>query len=160
MAEVGGGGLSTTQVQALINASMGGLAIPQPATAAPPPVQVDSAVGDVPRYARENHTHESRLQARRMQLTFDANGEAIYTFPKAYGAGVVPIVQVTAENTRGAAFRYDATIKQDATTATQATVILSKTPRTLTASVLGAVLNVFTNPADTVWVNIMSRAPS
>jgi len=95
-----------------------------------------------------------------MQIAFDANGEAIYTFPKAYPNGTVPIVQVTAENTRGAAFRYDATIKQDSTTATQATIILSKTPRTLTASVLGAVLNVFTNPADTVWINIMSRAPS
>jgi len=151
MGEVSNPGMTAAQVAAIM---------PQPASAAPPPVQVDSAKGDVSRYALENHTHESRLQARRMQLVFDANGEAIYTFPKAYATGVVPIVQVTAENTRGASYRYDATIKQDSTSASQTTVILSKTPRTLTASVLGAVLNVFTNPADTVWINIMSRAPS
>jgi len=134
--------------------------MPKPATAAPPAVQVDSSKGDAPRYALENHTHESRLQARRVQLAFDANGEAVFTFPKPYGTGVVPIVQATAENTRGAAYRYDATVKQDATTATQVTIVLAKTPRTLTVSLLGAVLNVFTNPADSVWVNIMSRAPS
>jgi hypothetical protein len=43
---------------------------------------------------------------------------------------------------------------------TTATIMLTKTPRTLTVSLLGAVLNAFTSPADTVWVNIMSRAPS
>lgn len=148
-------GLDMAIVQSMIAA-----AVPQPASTAPPPVQVDSATGTAAPYARGDHTHESRLQARRMQLVFDANGEAIYAFPKAYPASIVPIVQVTAENTRGASFRYDATVKQDATTNAACTVILSKTPRTMTVSLLGAALNVFTTPADTVWVNIMSRAPS
>ncbi|QPQ55594.1 hypothetical protein IC614_03050 [Allosphingosinicella flava] len=114
----------------------------------------------MPRYALENHTHESRLQARRMQLTFNASGEASYTFPKAYDAGVVPIVNATAENAAGASFRYDVTIKQGSTTNTSTTLILTKIPKTLTVSILGAVLNIFTNPAETAWVNIMSRAPS
>ncbi len=135
-------------------------AMPQPATSAPPAVQVDSAKGADSRYALADHTHESRLQARRVQLTFDANGEAIYTFPKPYDAGVVPIVQATAENVRGAAFRYDATVRQGSATNLATTIILTKTPRTLTVSLLGAVLNLFTNPAETAWVNIMSRAPS
>lgn len=155
MAEVSNTGISAAEVSAMVAGQM-----PQPATTAPPAVTIDSAKGDSPRYALENHTHESRLQARRVQLTFDANGEATYTFPKAYDAAIVPIIQVTAENTRGAAFRYDATVKQGSTTNTSAVIILTKTPRTLTVTLLGAVLNVFTNPADTVWVNIMSRAPS
>lgn len=134
--------------------------IPQPAAAAPPAVQQDSSKGDMPRYALENHTHESRLLARRIRLTFNSNGEAIYTFPKAYPDGVVPIVSATAENTRGAAFRYDATVLEGSATNITATIVLTKTPRTLTVSLLGAVLSLFTNPADTVWINIMSRAPS
>lgn len=148
------------QMAAQIDGKADASAIPKPATAAPPPVQVDSAMGDTPRYALENHTHESRLQARRVQLAFDANGEAVYTFPKAYPAGTVPIVAVTAENTRGAAFRYDATILEGSTSSKQTTIVLTRTPKTLTVSLLGAVLNVFTTPAATAWVNIMSRAPS
>ncbi len=160
MAEVFGGGLTQAQSAARVSAAAGAISMPQPATSAPPPVQANSQKGAAPRYALEDHTHESRLQARRMQLTFDANGEAVYTFPMAYASGIVPIVTVTAENVRGAAYRYDATILQASTTNTSATVVLTKTPRTLTVSILGAVLNVFTNPADTVWINIMSRAPS
>lgn len=155
MGEIDGGGLTASEVVAMIDQKM-----PQPATSAPPAVQIDSQVGTGNQYALGDHTHESRLQARRIQLTFDANGEAAYTFPKAYASGVLPIVQVTAENTRGASFRYDATLKVDATTNTGTIIVLTKTPRTLTVSLLGAVLNVFTNPADTAWVNIMSRAPS
>lgn len=151
MAEVSNPGITAAEVQALI---------PQPANAAPPPVQIDSVKGDVPRYALENHTHESRIQTRRLQLTFDANGEAVYTFPKPYPQGTVPIVQVTAENARGAAFRYDATILQGSASNTQVSVVLTKTPRSLTVSLLGAVLTLFSNPADTAWVNITSRAPS
>jgi len=151
MGEVSNPGMTLAQVAAIM---------PQPATTAPPAVQVDSAKGDVPRYALENHTHESRLQARRLQLAFDANGEAIYVFPKEYPVGVVPIVQVTVENTRAATYRYDATILEGSVTNKQATIVLTRTPRTLTVSLLGAVLNVFTNPAVPAWVNIMSRAPS
>ena len=95
-----------------------------------------------------------------MVLTFDANGEAVYAFPKAYPAGVVPIVTVTAFNTRGAAFRYDASLLVGSVNNTQATIVITKTPRTIVVSLLGAVTNLFTNPADTVSVCIMSRAPS
>ena len=131
-----------------------------PATSAPPAVALNSGKGSIPRFALEDHTHQSRLQARRVQMAFDANGEAVWTFPLPYDAGVVPILQATAENTRGAAFYYDASIIQGSATNTQVTLCIRKTPRTITVSVLGAVLNLFTNPADTVWINIMSRAPS
>ena len=134
--------------------------VPQPATAAPPAVQADSAKGDDTRYALANHTHESRLQARRVQLSFNASGEASYTFPRPYDASVVPIVEVTAENDPANAYRQDATIKQGSTTNTGCTIILTRIPKTLTVSILGAVLNIFTTQAQTAWVNIMSRAPS
>lgn len=135
-------------------------AIPQPAMAAPPAVQVDSAQGDDTRYARANHTHESRLQARRIQDTPDANGRYVYTFPKAYDAGVVPIVQVTAETPTGVTYRNDASILQASTTNTQTTIILMRVPQSQTVGVLGAVLTLFQLNTTPVWVNIMSRAPS
>lgn len=135
-------------------------AIPQPATAAPPAVQVDSAKGDAPRYALENHTHESRLQARRIQVTPDANGRFVYTFPKPYDAGVMPIVEVTAETPTGVTYRNDASILQSSVTNTQVTIIITRLPQSQTVSVLGAVLTLFQPVTTAVWVNIMSRAPS
>lgn len=158
MAEVNGGGLTQDQVTALIAAQM-----PQPASAAPPAVALNSTPGTAGTgagFARADHTHQSRLQARLLQLTFDANGESIYTFPLAYDTGIVPIVEVTAMNTRGAAYYYDASVIVGSTTNTQVTICIRKTPRTVTVTLLGAVTSLFTNAADTVWVNIMSRAPS
>lgn len=135
-------------------------AMPRPATSAPPAVQVDSTAGDDERYARANHTHESRLLARRVSLAFNASGEAVYVFPRAYPAGVVPIVTATAETPTGAAYRLDVVVREGSTTNTQTTLVLSRTPRTLTVTILGAVLNLFTNAAQSAMVNVMSRAPS
>ena len=151
MAEVTAPGVTLAQAQAMM---------PKPATSAPPPVAVDSALGSNQQFALADHTHESRLQARRLSLTFDANGEAVYVFPKAYPAGIVPIVEVTAENARGASFRNDASILDGSTTNTQTTIVLTRVPRTITVSILGAVISLFTNSAVTANVNIMSRAPS
>lgn len=147
-------------LEAKIDAKADVAAIPKPATNAPPAVQADSVTGDIPRYALENHTHESRLQARRLNLSFNASGEAVYTFPKPYDAAIIPIVEVTAENNPANAYRVDATIKEGSVTNTGCTIILTRIPKTLTVSLLGAVLNIFTTQAQTAWVNIMSRAPS
>lgn len=137
--------------------------MPQPSSVAPPAVAINSAPGTAGAsagFARADHTHQSRLQARLLQLVFDANGECIYTFPLPYDTGVVPIVEVTAMNTRGAAYYYDASAIVGSTTNTQVTICIRKTPRSVVVSILGATTALFTNPADTVWVNIMSRAPS
>jgi hypothetical protein len=134
--------------------------MPQAATNAPPPVQVDSAQGAGVRYAREDHTHESRLQARRIQVTPDASGQYTYTFPRAYGTGIVPIVQVTCETPAGQSFRYDAGILQGSTTATQTTIVITKTNQNVITGLLNAVLAVFTPATSALWINIMSRAPS
>lgn len=135
-------------------------AMPLPASDAPPAVQVDSATGDDIRYARANHTHESRLQARRMLLAFNSSGEAVYTFPKAYPAGTIPIIAATAETPTAASYRNDVSVREGSTTNTQTTLILTRTPKTLTVTLLGAVLNIFTTTAQSAIVNVMSRAPS
>lgn len=135
--------------------------IPKPATGAPPPVQVDSAAGSAVPYARADHTHESRLQARRIQVTPDANGRFVYSFPKPYAQSVLPIVNVTAETPAGAAYRNDATLLDGSVSNTAVTIIISRVPTTVTVTnLLGQVLTIVTPVTTQVWVHIMSRAPS
>lgn len=76
-------GVSASQVQSLI---------PQPATAMPPGVSDSGAVGTSQKYALENHTHASK--ARKQIVTMpSASSTYTWTYPTAFGAGVVPIVQ-------------------------------------------------------------------
>jgi hypothetical protein len=136
-------------------------AMPQPATTPPPAVQTDSATGtETQKFALANHTHESRLQARRIQVTPDANGRYVYTFPKAYDTSVVPIVNATAETPTGVTYRNDVSILQGSTTNAQTTLVITRLAQSQTVSVLGAVLTLFQPVTTAVWVNIMSRAPS
>jgi hypothetical protein len=151
MAEIG-----ASIPQALLDAIA---AMPQPATGAPPAVQVDSSKGTMPRFALEDHTHESRLQARRIQVTPDANGRYVYTFPRTY-VGIIPIVNVTAETPTGVTYRNDSSILEGATTASQTTIIVNRVAQSQTVSVLGATLTLFQPVTTPVWINIMSRAPS
>jgi len=135
--------------------------MPKPATDAPPPVQVDSSKGTTSgRFAMEDHTHQSRLQARRIQVTPNAAGQAIYTFPLAYDAGVIPVLSTTAETPNGAAYRNDASIVQGTTTNTQTTILVTRLNQNVVVGLLNAVLPVFAPVTTATWVNIMSRAPS
>lgn len=151
MAEIGGGGLTASQVQAMM---------PQPATAAPPAVQADSEKGDDLRYALANHTHQSRLQARRVQVTPNAAGQFSYTFPLPYDAGVKPIVNVTAETPSGVSYRLDASVVEGTATNTQVTILITKLNQSIIMGLLNAVIGLFVPQTATTWVNIMSRAPS
>lgn len=148
------GGVTQAQLDAV------SAAMPQPATSAPPPVQVDSAKGADTRYALADHTHQSRLQARRIQVTPNASGQYVYTFPLPYDTGVVPIVQVTCETPTGQSYRYDAGLVQGSTTNTQTTIVITKTNQNVVTGLLNAVLAVFTSATSSLWINIMSRAPS
>lgn len=158
------GGMSPDAVEALVtqrmSEAMAALIIPQPATSAPPPVQVDSAQGSMPRFAREDHTHESRLQARRIQVTPDANGRYVYTFPKPYDTNVKPVVNATAETPTGVTYRNDVSLLENSTSNTQVTLVITRLAQNQTIGVLGAVLTLFQPVTTPVWVNIMSRAPS
>ena len=99
-----------------------------------------------------------RQQAVRVQLTPDANGKLTYTYPRAYTAGSVVAVQVTAETPAGVAYRNDASIEEGSAGLTAVTIYVQRIPKTVTASVLGAVLNVITPVTTPVWLNIFIRA--
>jgi len=82
-------------------------AIPVAANTMPPAVTDESKQGSQARYAREDHTHASSVQARRVALTL-ANGKAPWAFPVPFPSGTVPVVECTAETPDGAAYKYDA----------------------------------------------------
>lgn len=92
MAEVSNPGLSQAAVQALI---------PQPASSMPPSVADTGAKGTSPQYALADHTHASK--ARKQIVTMGSAATTyVWTYPVAFGAGVIPIcnaiVQVAAGN--------------------------------------------------------------
>ncbi len=63
---------------------------PSPATSAPPGVNDAGAQGNILRYAMENHTHASK--ARKQIITMgSASSTYNWTYPTAFGSGVVPI---------------------------------------------------------------------
>ncbi len=105
-------------------------------------------------------TGADRQQVERVRRTPNANGEFVYVFPKPYAEGTKPVVHATAETPLGAAYKNDAGVIEDSATNSQVTITVQRVPRTLTATVLGAVLNVFTPVTTPVWVNVSVRAPA
>lgn len=103
-------------------------------------------------------TSANRQQAMRVQLTPDANGRLVYTYPQAYAAGSIIAAQVTAETPAGSTYRNDASIEEGSATPTQVAILVQRIPKTLTVSVLGAVLNVLAPVTTPVWLNIFVRA--
>ena len=104
-------------------------------------------------------TSADRQQAVRVQLTPNAAGEVVYVYPKPYVAGTLPAIQTTAETPTGAAYKNDAGVVENSATNTQVTIVIQRVPKTLTVTILGAVLNIFTPVTTPVWVNIFIRAP-
>lgn len=100
----------------------------------------------------------SRQQAVRVQLTPDANGKIVYTYPQGYTAGSIVAVQVTAETPAGVTYRNDASIEEGSAGLTQVTILVQRLPKTVVASVLGAVINVLVPVTTPVWLNIFIRA--
>lgn len=103
-------------------------------------------------------TSANRQQAIRVQVTPDANGRVTYTYPQAYASGSVIAAQVTAETPNGATYRNDASIEEGTATPTQVVILVQRIPRTLTVTILGAVLNVLAPVTTPVWLNIFVRA--
>lgn len=104
-------------------------------------------------------TGADRQQALRIQVTPDANGRAIFTYPKAYAVGVKPAVTTTAETPNGATYRNDASVEENSATNTQVVIIVQRLPKTLTVTILGAVLNIISPVTTPVWINVLVRAP-
>lgn len=104
-------------------------------------------------------TSANRQQALRVQVTPDANGRATFVFPQAYAAGIIPAVTTTAETPNGAAYRNDASVEEGTATNAQVVILVQRIPKTLTVSVLGAVLNLLAPVTTPVWINVLVRAP-
>ncbi len=104
-------------------------------------------------------TSANRQQALRVQVTPDANGRVVFTYPQAYVAGTVPAVTTTAETPNGATYRNDASVEENSATNTQVVILVQRLPKTLTVTILGAVLNVIAPVTTPVWINILIRAP-
>lgn len=73
---------------------------PQPASSMPPGVSDAGAVGSAPQYARSDHTHASK--ARKQIVTMpSAAATYAWTYPAAFGVGVVPIVSAIVQVPNG-----------------------------------------------------------
>jgi len=78
-------------LQSQINQKADTSAIPQPATAMPPGVADNGLKGTDTRYALADHTHASK--ARKQLVTMgSASSTYTWTYPTAFGSGVVPVV--------------------------------------------------------------------
>lgn len=134
-------GLTLGQVQTLMDQSL-----------APVNAKVDTLTAD-------GLTSANRQQALRIQVTPDANGRAVFTYPMPYVAGTKPAVTTTAETPSGAAYRNDASIEENSATNTQVVILVQRVPKTIVVSLLGAVTTVIAPVTTPVWINVLVRAP-
>lgn len=104
-------------------------------------------------------TSANRQQALRIQLTPDANGRAVFTYPMAYATGIKPAVTTTAETPNGAAYRNDASVEENSATNTSVVILVQRIPKTIVVSLLGAVTTLIAPVTTPVWVNVLIRAP-
>jgi hypothetical protein len=80
--------------------NVAGLSIPSPATSSPPAVADSGALGTVPRYAREDHTHASKAR-KEIKVMPSASATYVWVYPLAFGVGVVPIVNAIVQVPNG-----------------------------------------------------------
>lgn len=104
-------------------------------------------------------TSANRQQALRIQVTPDANGRAIFTYPMPYVAGTKPAVTTTAETPNGAAYRNDASVEENSATNTSVVILVQRIPKTIVVSLLGAVTTLIAPVTTPVWINVLVRAP-
>lgn len=133
-------------------------------SAPPPAVALAGAAGTAATAARADHTHQSSVQAQRAQIAL-TNGLGTWTYPQAYGAGVTPVIQITAETPSGQTYKNDATIIQGSITNTSCQIYILKVNQSVTlpllaTSLLGFVVNIFSNQTGSVYVNCLARAPT
>lgn len=78
------------------------IAVPAPASAKPPAIALDGSPGVSAAYARQDHTHEVKVQ--RTTVTADANGAATWPYAKAFTVepSITALVQGTAVDANNA----------------------------------------------------------
>lgn len=110
--------------------------VPQPAQVAPPGVSDSGSAGNVLRYAMENHTHASK--ARKQIVTMgSAASTYTWTYPTAFGAGVVPIVSAIVQVGAGNQDLFNVQIVGTPTN-TQCTFQINRVSSGLLSLLLGA----------------------
>lgn len=139
--------------------------LPQPATIMPPAVADASVQGGGVKYAREDHTHASSLQARRVQITLNAQGVGSWTYPTAYASGIVPVIHVDAETPSGSAYTNLSSPVEGTATNTSVQIRVIRLTQNVTlgsslAALLSAVVNLFSPVTTNCWVNISVRRPT
>lgn len=152
----------TTAVSQALSTKADASAMPVPATSAPGIITDTNTTGTGMKYAREDHTHKSNVQAKRVQVA-GAAGQAVWTFTTAFDA--VPVVDATAETPANAAYMNVATIVEGSVTMTSATIVVQQVVKTITlsgvlTSLLGSVLILFGFAPANTYVNCFARKPS
>ena len=110
--------------------------VPQPAQSSPPGVADGGSKGDIMRFALENHTHASK--ARKQIVTMpSASSTYTWTYPTAFGAGVVPIVSGIVQVPSGTTDLYNVQII-GTPTATQCVFQINRVSAGLLSLLLGA----------------------
>lgn len=128
---------------------------PEPATGAPPGVADAGAVGAMPRYAREDHTHAGK--ARKAIVTTAADGTYTWTYPVPFGAGVVPIISGTAVTAAGVSDLVNVQIEGTPTN-TQAKIRVTRAGVTVAALLGLTILSIPASPGATV-VHLLALEP-
>jgi hypothetical protein len=149
----------TTALAAKANTS----SVPTAATNPPPGVTPVGALGDVTtRFALENHTHRSSVQAARLQVAGGV-GRFTWTFPTPYDVGMVPVCTATVQTATNETQPYVVNMLGQPTNTSVTFVVFKATTQTLGGTLLaiaGAVINLFGFAANDTIVNVIARLPS
>lgn len=129
--------------------------VPQPATAMPPGVADNGALGTDTRYALANHTHASKARKDRVQSA--ADGTITWAYPTPFAAGVIPRVVAVAEVAAGVTDVVNVQVV-DTPTNTSCKLLVNRANRSV-ASLLGlTVLSIPSQPGVT-WVHVIALEP-
>lgn len=130
-------------LQSQINQKADTSAIPQPATSMPPGVADNGLKGTDTRYALADHTHASK--ARKQLVTMgSASSTYTWTYPTAFGAGVVPVVSGIVQVPNGTTDLFNVQIVGTPSN-TQCTFQINRVSAGLLSLLLGA-LSINPNP--------------
>jgi hypothetical protein len=159
MAEMGGGGMDPAGVQALITAALTPVqaSIPTMATAAPPGVTDSSTAGVTSnQFAGPTHTHASK--ARKEIKAISATGLYTWTFPTAFGSGVVPICNAIAICPSGTTDLINVQQEGDATN-TQVTFRVTRYQQSVVALISLTVLSVNASLPANIKLSMLALEP-
>lgn len=136
-------------------------------TVMPPAVVATTGiVGTSGAAARADHTHASSVQRQRVTITLNGStGQGVWTFPAAYAAGIVPVVETTVETPSGANYVLDAKIVAGSVSNTGCTVQVNKFNQSITlpslaTQLLGLTIGLFSAQTGSAVVHCWAAVPT